>query len=397
MKKLLIILISTYTIFNNNLYACHDINFDLFVNCTDTPNQYEINLYICLGNNQGVIADKTCGIQLFVHGATILNHPNSLFLGDTHNIQLNSTDLQKLVYGTPDCSGDEVFWNAGIVASNCIGDDSNTDNIKVLVEGYPNSIEIKGLEENECNELLFIPPMTSISFNNVDTLICEGDSVVLDVGQDNMNTQYKWQDGSILPTFTTKETGSYWAVIDNGCETDTFIANIEVKPLPHFDLLIDTAICENQTAQISINSPHAESFVWSNGSNSNSTPIDTEGIYTVTAQNSCGLVTDSIQVTLEPCQSIVFPTAFSPNGDGINDSFSPVQSSEISDYTLLIYDRWGVLVFSTKDTQQAWDGTSLKGNFLDMGTYVWVASYTKHRSDGKTKPAQLKGNVTIIY
>ncbi len=92
------------------------------------------------------------------------------------------------------------------------------------------------------------------------------------------------------------------------------------------------------------------------------------------------------------------PNIFSPNGDGINDSFLILGGIEVAAIRkLLIYDRWGNLIFSeyglAKDesADRGWDGT-FKGQKAPSNTYVWMAEIDF--IDGETKLYQ--GNVTLI-
>lgn len=69
---------------------------------------------------------------------------------------------------------------------------------------------------------------------------------------------------------------------------------------------------------------------------------------------------------------IIFPTAFSPDGDGLNDYFEPV-TNMVANCTLEIYTRRGQLIFRTEDYDtELWDGTA-KGKLLPIDTYVWRA------------------------
>ena len=84
------------------------------------------------------------------------------------------------------------------------------------------------------------------------------------------------------------------------------------------------------------------------------------------------------------------PTAFSPNGDGMNDTFGIIGQG-IEKATIFLYNRYGELVFTGDYPTAKWDGT-LKGTDCEIGVYVfWVeGTYTS----GKTFIQ--KGNVTLI-
>jgi len=70
------------------------------------------------------------------------------------------------------------------------------------------------------------------------------------------------------------------------------------------------------------------------------------------------------------------PNAFSPNDDGLNDIYMPVTEKEtIPNYQLLIYDRWGKLLFESKEIQTGWDG-KINNKACPKGTYVYRIQYT---------------------
>jgi gliding motility-associated-like protein len=84
---------------------------------------------------------------------------------------------------------------------------------------------------------------------------------------------------------------------------------------------------------------------------------------------------DDVSVTECPepppvVSSLIVPNAFSPNGDGINDFFSP-RDTNLSFYTCKIYNRWGNLVFETTNPNQFWDGNYNGGDCVD-GTYFYL-------------------------
>jgi gliding motility-associated-like protein len=67
---------------------------------------------------------------------------------------------------------------------------------------------------------------------------------------------------------------------------------------------------------------------------------------------------------------LFIPKSFSPNNDGVNDVFE-VQSKNVLDFEMIIFDQWGGFVLETKDILQKWDG-SLSGKELRKGAYVYV-------------------------
>lgn len=93
--------------------------------------------------------------------------------------------------------------------------------------------------------------------------------------------------------------------------------------------------------------------------------------YVVCTPNGCDTAT--VYVWLE-CSDIVIFTAVSPNGDGVNDFFhiAGIDAPEFADNKLMIYNRWGNLVFETVGYQNNWDGTWKNNKEVPDGTYYYI-------------------------
>jgi len=93
--------------------------------------------------------------------------------------------------------------------------------------------------------------------------------------------------------------------------------------------------------------------------------------YTITVLSVAGcLSSDSVTVHVVERPLVLFPNAFSPNGDGINDLYSIITRGDIANFVFRIYDRWGEVLFETSNITDGWDG-KLNGKDLEMGTYVY--------------------------
>jgi gliding motility-associated-like protein len=116
------------------------------------------------------------------------------------------------------------------------------------------------------------------------------------------------------------------------------------------------------------------------------------GEYQVTVTDSNGCTTsDSISVTVN-CSNIFFPSAFTPNNDGLNDLYGPGGDlASVKNYSFSIYNRWGQLVFTTTNPYQKWDGT-LKNIPCPSGTFVWFATYSIDNNPKQSK----KGTIVIL-
>jgi gliding motility-associated-like protein len=106
-------------------------------------------------------------------------------------------------------------------------------------------------------------------------------------------------------------------------------------------------------------------------------PIITDaeiGTFYLSVTNSLGCVSrDSISISYSG--SIYVPNSFTPNGDGDNDFFNAFGNGIVS-FEMAIYDRWGELLFLSKNMTNSWDGTYL-GEPVKTDTYIWKIKYTE--------------------
>jgi len=106
--------------------------------------------------------------------------------------------------------------------------------------------------------------------------------------------------------------------------------------------------------------------------------------------------TDSLcQIVPVIVPSLFVPNAFTPDGDGKNDVFFPITADMVDEeHELMIFDRWGQLVFETKDARQGWDGRHLNGGeILPQGVYVWRLIERKQFTADK---ADWFGTITLL-
>lgn len=119
------------------------------------------------------------------------------------------------------------------------------------------------------------------------------------------------------------------------------------------------------------------------------------------AQNFCIRVeaadgtrlSQSNMVCVERQADMWLPTAFTPNGDGLNDDFGPVvKSAQIVDFEFIVYDRYGGRVFVSSSPDNRWDGTH-SGKQVAEGGYLY---YLKAKlQNGQT--IERKGSVNVVY
>jgi len=112
---------------------------------------------------------------------------------------------------------------------------------------------------------------------------------------------------------------------------------------------------------------------WQDGSTAPDYTVTQPGLYSLRAANGCGSVQDEVIINRGLCKVFV-PTAFTPNGDGKNDLFKILGTENISSLHLKIFNRWGEIVFETRDKAKGWDGRH-KGVPAPLGNYVYLLEY----------------------
>ena len=153
---------------------------------------------------------------------------------------------------------------------------------------------------------------------------------------------------------------------------------------------------------IQLNGYGASSFVWepsiglscTNCSSPIASPAVTTS-YIVHGTSTIGCKTSdtvTINVSKSPCENIFFPSVFTPNNDNVNDKFGPLcKVSILSGFRVFkVFNRWGDLIFETKDGSHKWDGRS-RGVDQPVGSYVY---YLEIDCNGQN--TLLKGVVTLI-
>lgn len=211
-----------------------------------------------------------------------------------------------------------------------------------------------------------------------DTALCEGDTLRLDVGQKYAET-YEWNDGKRTPQYNITKSGVYtietkFSTIPTTCDVKESI-NVSFSPRTAVTRAFDSTFCLVQK-NVKLNAGaglKGEEITWQDGSKLPTLVVNKAGSFVANIRNKCGMFRDSFNVQFQKCGvSIFVPTAFSPNGDGINDTFFPFFNAKfiVKTYELTVFNRWGNLIFKTNDVNTPWDGT-FNGATLPNDTFVW--------------------------
>lgn len=115
--------------------------------------------------------------------------------------------------------------------------------------------------------------------------------------------------------------------------------------------------------------------------------------YDVTDANGCK-INDTFSIEHVPCCFVFVPNAFTPNNDTRNDIFEMQTTGRIRLNKMVIYNRYGQLVWGTFNQNEGWDGTQ-DGKPVDGGVYFYYIKYTCESFNGP-KETELKGDITVI-
>lgn len=213
-------------------------------------------------------------------------------------------------------------------------------------------------------------------------------------------------ENSFAHTYDTPGTYNVTVNTIGYCDTyDSYTIPITVfqSPIVDFDVLPDTVMLPGQPIHCyNSSSEDSDLFFWEFGDGGTSEEEDpihqyTEpGSYyvmlTVTSLNKCvDSLTMLTEVIVLPEGEVIFPNAFTPNGDGDNDEFKPAYFHSVKTFKMEIYNRWGERMFLTDDIDVGWNGY-INGVLSLQDVYVW-------RAEGlylNGTPFELSGSLTLM-
>jgi gliding motility-associated-like protein len=276
---------------------------------------------------------------------------------------------------------------------------------------------------NECGEIT--PAGSSLSFTtqNITTADfqatiaggCRFDTVYFTHNGYGGTTDWEWRiDGAVNSTsqnysLVSKAFGphSVQLKVSNGFCTDTLSTTFTVPDYTvKANFSVADTLCPTDTLHFSdLSTANTIAWRWSFGNGSTSTlqfppaqnyPLTGRSNYytaRLVAQNSFGCMDTAYHlITVLASCYIAVPSAFTPNGDGLNDYLYPLNAFAADQLEFRVYNRYGQVVFESRDWTKKWDGR-IKGQMQGSGTFVWTLNYVD-RNTGKK--ISLKGTTVLI-
>ena len=284
---------------------------------------------------------------------------------------ITASGSNNYLWNTSDTSASITVFNSGtyiVTTSNsCF---SVTDSIVILGGNHPIASIIGD----------------SIFCNNIVLTASGGDS-------------YLWSSGGNNLTETYNISGQIFVIATNSCGSDTAYHNIVnhgVNTSFHSDYIPTTET--PVTVNFTNTSTNATNYFWTFGDGNTSNQTNPSNTYTeqesynvvLTANNQYCSNTYEQTIIIESLNTVYLPNVFTPNGDGMNDTFN-LKGENILSFTGSIYNRWGENIYNWENTNSGWDGT-YKGKLVSDGTYFYLIKIVWDNNEKEI----LKGSITIL-
>jgi gliding motility-associated-like protein len=233
---------------------------------------------------------------------------------------------------------------------------------------------------------------TAAGCDSVVTLNLTINNVINTTDVQTACNSFTWIDG-ITYTASTN-TPIFTLTSATGCDSVVTL-NLTIfegdPPLPSFDVIAQ--LCIGDSVLIGPTDGITDSIVWSDGFLGTPRYVSEPGEYTISFIGVCENRTISIFVEDQSCEDCVayIPNAFTPNSDGSNDVFFPITQCAFEEYDLLIFNRWGKLIYKSTNQNEKWDGKH-NGVDCEIEVYSYLLTYKIESQIKKQK----KGVVTLI-
>ena len=271
------------------------------------------------------------------------------------------------------------------------------------------AVSVAGCKSDTITNVIAVIHQNPVANFTVDTdTTCEQRPVYFSAIANPIITSWQWNfgngTGSATPPFnrTYPHAGIFTIslIIQNtdGCTSSPATNTITIHAKPNIDagpaLLVKTG--STKSIQATISDPLSHHFLWTPATFLNNSTIlapvtkpDHSLVYTVTAINNITHCISSDSVSVKIITDLYIPSAFTPNGDYLNDRWEIPGLEAYPNAEVSVYNRYGELIFHSKGNSTTWDGT-YKGMPQSEGSYVYIIA------TGDKKIGSLKGTVTIL-
>jgi gliding motility-associated-like protein len=311
---------------------------------------------------------------------------------------------------SPSISGGTFLWSSS----------QNTTTITVspsTTTSYGITYTLNGCQSSPVSSTVTVSPKPTISFSADKLSGCA--PLVVNFSNNNTNqNSCLWNMGNgqsfsgCNNNFTFDQGGCYDITLtasENGCSNSLTLQDyicVESLPNASFTVFPIAFSQDNQTVSFNNISTGATTYSWDFGDGSFSNVLNPVRLFintlqgylvtlTVSSASGCSDVTQ-VYIGYNEGENIYIPNTFTPDADGFNQTFKPIFTSGFDpfNYEMLIYNRWGELIFETRDVNWGWDGSyRMAGRDVQQGIYTYKIAYKNPKLDQRKT---IVGHVTLI-
>lgn len=258
--------------------------------------------------------------------------------------------------------------------------------------------------------LIHVDQPITPGFTAEPTAVCLGQAVYFYPVMDSTIVAFEWLLGDQIRS-ESRVQGGYQHAFDapgtfpvalnmqfRACPDTSYADSIIVYPLPKVDLGRDSSICLDGgpvfLKKLRVEPTGTQRYLWSTGDTTPTLKVVRPGLYSLSVSSDpLGCTTTEHIVVHKDC-AIDIPNAFTPNGDGHNDYFFPRQllSEGVTAFHMQVFNRWGQLLFETRELNgRGWNGR-LNDEMQPMGVYLYRIDVRFANS----REERYEGNVTLL-
>lgn len=373
-----------------------DVNGEFFDDSQSIDFQSDANAVISIS-----VVDQCGAADQATIDVIITNPPVEIELGEDINAScIDNTEFTVDVLNGS--GGYEYNWS--------VADTAYSIEESIIVQSFqtiPITVTVTdGCGGSATDEAMYIIPDIPLDITvSADTAICAGDGISISAlatgGEEGFS--YFWpQLGNFGPDqyITPYNTNTYEVIATDICgETVSDAVTVEVQYL--FSNFTVSNIEDNLYEFIAMPEPFCEEcqFDWDLGDGTFSTEEQLQHEYdgldnylaSLTVTNAIGCVDSTTTLILGPVILYV-PNAFTPNNDGINDAFR-VYGNGITQFEIIIFNRWGEVVYQSNDIEQFWNGSHQSGgHYVPDGMYSYVIKLKGQNTDAFER----RGHINVM-
>ncbi|MCR9172668.1 MAG: gliding motility-associated C-terminal domain-containing protein [bacterium] len=279
---------------------------------------------------------------------------------------------------------------------------TGSTNSTTTITGVVNEVSVVVTDGNGCQgvDTLALAPIDVPELNlGEDIVLCDTATTVLD-GTIVGASGYQWSpSGATSPSLDALPGTHQLTVTYQTCEIrDTITIAVEPYTL---DLGEDRTICKDDDILVVQSMSNIDSLHWMDGEVGGWYILPTanlfeDSIYISATAYGCDVQQDTLKVVLVDCDCDFYvPNSFTPNGDNINESFRVYQDCPIKYFELILFNRWGEVVFETNDIHFSWDGKLKNGNYAQDGVYTWQIKFLAEYLD-EAQYEEIHGHLNVL-